>query len=110
MTWWEERNARWEKERKERVEALRSQGFKLIACVAYDDTRTGEHSMCTWLGETETLVLLNPPEGYSQHGMSCILVGPESEVVSVVPGDAHKFARERGGGVILTVFKGTRPS
>jgi hypothetical protein len=107
MNPFEERNARWERERKERDDNLRAAGYKLISCVAYRDPRTGDHPKCTWTGETETLVITNIPVEDLRYGIGCILVGPSS-VVHVAPSDAYELARATDG-IVLTVFKGKRP-
>lgn len=106
--WLEERNARWMRERREREDNLRAAGYRLISCVAYQDPRTGDHPRCMWSGETETLVITKIPIEDLRFGISCIPVGPDS-VVHVDPPDACRLARDTDG-IVLTVFKGRRPT
>lgn len=108
MTWWEERNARFARERAERRERLRAEGYRIVPCVAYYRPSTGEHPRCLWMGETETLVITDVADHDLSYGISCIAVAPGSEVIEN-PSNAVEIARERNG-VVLTVFKGIRPT
>ena len=107
MSFWEERNAQWERDRQERDNNLRARGFRIISCVAYFHPATGAHPMTSWSGETETLVITNISADNLKYGIGCIFIGPDSEVLAN-PENASEVARERNG-VVLTVFKGRRP-
>jgi len=100
-----ERNARWQRERADRDARLRAQGYKIIHCLAVDDARDGTRLRCTWFGETESFVLVNPLPNYLEHGIGCVLVGPDSSLVPI--GSADRTTKD---GPVLTVFKGTVPA
>ena len=99
-----DRNARFKREREERDARLRAQGYRLISCVAVHDAHDGTHLRRTWTGETERFRLVNPPSNYLEHGIGCVLVGPDSRLEALDP--QSKLTKE---GPVLTVFKGTVP-
>lgn len=100
-----ERNARWAREREEREAGLRAQGCRLISCVAVHDARDGTRLLSTWVGETESYRLINPPLNYLAYGIGCVLIGPESELVAL--GELPRTAVSEEP--VLTVLKGTLP-
>lgn len=110
MTWWEERNARFARERAELHARWRAQGFRLLRWLAYFDPRTGEHPLTTSIGETEHVVVTNVPTETLRIVPNHILVGPDSEVRrSGSYADACAVARELAG-VVVVVFKGVQPT
>jgi len=102
-SFFEERNARWAREREDRDARLRAQGYKLLRCLAVHDARDGTSLMTTWVGETERFLLVNPLPNYLEYGISCVLVGPDSRLEAIDPQDRNPE------GPVLTVFKGTVP-
>jgi len=97
-------------EREDRENRLRADGFKVISVLSTYDGSTKASRMTTWLGgETESLVILNPPADCLKHGIDCVIVGADSEVVVAAHAlEAHQIADEKNG-VAITVFKGQRP-
>lgn len=107
--WIVERNARFAAEREARDLQLRADGFRIISVVAAYDSRTKHRPITTSMGETESLVIVNPPADCLKHGIHCVIVGPDSEIIEAKHAlEAHQIADEKHG-VAITVFKGQRP-
>lgn len=105
--WMTERNERFTREREEREQKLRADGYRLIGCVSYRNPSTGETRISMSIGAVETIVITQLPDDHLRYGIGSVIVGPDSDVIEEAA-DPVEVARANRGAV-LTVPKGHRP-